>query len=255
MIDKNLIPILEYKEKVFVDLRYEWFSSKYSEQVAHMFDNNLNQTDYDAYTWEGQKLRRELHSLAFCWEDFEKIAQDYDCHITNAQVYRLFATDKISDRDKGYTEVFSEMKLKNMWLSETWHTDNTHDFDFRLFIYLNDVGIDQGPFGYWNPVVFVPHKLNACETSGKPSGLRGPRFFQHGDTLKPINKSGSEKMLTGQAGTTILFNNNIIHKGNYCKKGYRDAICLQLLPKKHGHLMDLYGGRERTRMQKIKSRF
>ncbi len=245
------LPIGINKEKIFIDTRYMWFAQKYSKIVSDMFDRGVNQTDFDAYTWNGQKLRRELHNLQFCWQDFEKIAEDYQCIITNAQVYRLYNTDKGTDRDKGYSDVVSEMKKRNMWLSETWHTDNTHDVDFRLFIYLNDVGPDQAPFGVWNPVTFIPHKINACQTSGKPSGLRGPRFKETNGMLMPIKKSGSERKITGPAGTTIAFNNNIIHKGNYCKSGYRDAVCLQLLPIEHN---SLYDDREKKRMNTIKGR-
>ena len=246
------IPIGENRDKVFVDTRYKWFAEKYYKQVDSMFENEINQTDFDSYTWNGQKLRRELHSLEFCWEDFEKIAKEYKCVITNAQVYRLYSTSKGTDRDKGYSDVVSEMKNKNMWLSETWHTDNTHNEDFRLFIYLNDVGPKQAPFGVWDPVTFIPHQLNACKTSGKPSGLRGPRYKEDIGVLMPIQVKGKEKSYTGLAGSTIAFNNNIIHKGNYCKEGHRDAICLQLLPLEHIHLFD---DREKKRMMSIKERW
>ncbi|MBR52386.1 hypothetical protein CMK19_01285 [Candidatus Poribacteria bacterium] len=246
------LPIDVNKEKIFIDTRYDWFARKYASKVSEMFEKEKNQTDYDSYTWQGQKLRRELHSLEFCWEDFEKIANEYKCIITNAQIYRLYSTNKGSDRDKGYSDVVDEMKKKNMWLSETWHTDNTHDVDFRLFIYLNDVGPDQAPFGVWDPITFIPRKLNACQTSPKPSGLRGPRYKEENGMLMPIQKPGKEKSLTGPAGTTIAFNNNIVHKGNYCKSGYRDAVCLQLLPIEHNHL---YDAREQKRMSTIKERF
>ncbi len=252
MTNRPPMPVGIDKDKIFVDTRYKWFAEKYAAQVSEMFENEKNQTDFDSYTWNGQKLRRELHSLEFCWEDFEKIADDYKCIITNAQVYRLYSTNKGTDRDKGYSDVVSEMKSKNMWLSETWHTDNTHDQDFRLFVYLNDVGPNQAPFGVWDPVVFVPHKLNACQTSGKPSGLRGPRYKETMGMLMPIKKVGKEKTFTGPAGSTIAFNNNVIHKGNYCKEGYRDAICLQLLPIEHKHLFD---AREKKRMDAIKGRW
>ena len=240
------MPIGENREKIFVDMRYKWFAEKYASRVAEMFDKEENQTDFDAYTWQGQKLRRELHSLEMFWKDFEKIANEYECIITNAQVYRLYTTDKGSDRDKGYADVMDEMKKKNMWLSETWHTDNTHDVDFRLFIYLNDVGEEQAPFGVWSPVTFIPHKLNACPTSPKPSGLRGPRYKEENGILMPIQKAGSEKRFTGKAGTTIAFNNNVVHKGNYCKSGHRDAVCLQLLPIENKTLFD---AREQKRMK------
>lgn len=252
MTNRPPMPIDENKDKIFVDTRFKWFAEKYASQVSEMFENEKNQTDFDSYTWLGQKLRRELHSLEFCWPDFEKIANEYRCIITNAQVYRLYPTNKGTDRDKGYSDVVSEMKSKNMWLSETWHTDNTHNQDFRLFVYLNDVGPNQAPFGVWDPVVFVPHSLNACRTSGKPSGLRGPRYKESMGMLMPIKKPGKEKTFTGPAGSTIVFNNNVIHKGNYCKEGYRDAICLQLLPIEHKNLFD---DRERKRMDIIKGRW
>jgi hypothetical protein len=197
------LPIGVNRAKIFIDTRYAWFAEKYAAQVASMFTRGENQTDFDSYTWEGQKLRRELHDLQFCWADFEKIAKEYQCVITNAQVYRLYPTIKATDRGCGYEDVAYEMKNKTMWLSETWHTDNTHDADFRLFIYLNDVGPSQGPFGVWDPVEFVPHKLNACPTSKKPSGLRGPRFKESDGKLMPMGTVGREKKLTGPAGSTI----------------------------------------------------
>ena len=112
MNNRPPMPVGENKDKIFVDTRYKWFAEKYANQVSEMFENEKNQTDFDSYTWNGQKLRRELHSLEFCWEDFEKIADDYKCIITNAQIYRLYPTNKGTDRDKGYADVVSEMKSK-----------------------------------------------------------------------------------------------------------------------------------------------
>jgi len=245
------LPIGPNSEKIFIDTRYAWFAEKYADHIAELFEKEENQTDFDAYTWQGQKLRRELHSLEFCWPDFEKIAEEYQCIITNAQIYRLFPSVKGTDRDKGYSDVVDEMKQKTMWLSETWHTDNTHDVDFRLFIYLNDVGTNQGPFGVWDPVTFIPRRIHACPTSEKPSGLRGPRFKEINGMLMPMKWPGKERILTGPAGSTIAFNNNIVHKGNYCKSGHRDAVCLQFLPREYIHL---YDGREKKRMDRIRGK-
>ena len=104
------LPIGIHKEKLFIDTRYSWFAKKHGNKVAEMFDNNVNQTNFDGFTWNGQKLRRELHSLQMFWQDFEKIADEYKCIITNAQIYRLYSTNKGSDRDKGYSDVVDEMK-------------------------------------------------------------------------------------------------------------------------------------------------
>ena len=131
-------------------------------------------------------------------------------------------------------------------LSWLWHFDNNPKEQIKVMIYLNDVD-DNGPFTYLskdnkaikiNPTKqdyknWKPGPSNLFNALGiKWKGTRIPRHF----IPKFTRQSCIEKNIKGPTGTTIFFDNNIIHKGtipfgcNQNSDNFRYAMTLQFQP-------------------------
>jgi len=124
------------------------------------------------------------------------------------------------------------------WL---WHFDNNPKEQIKVMIYLNDVN-NNGPFKYLlkdNEAIkietskkdhtsWVPGISSYFEFLGKRwKGTRVPRHII--SNLQSKNEI-IEKNLKGSAGTAILFDNNILHKGTIPFEGFRYAMTLQFQP-------------------------
>jgi|GEM_PF-4261943 hypothetical protein len=93
-------------------------------------------------------------------------------------------------------------------------------------IYLNDVGLEQAPFEY------LRRAVDGGVIRVSPSW---PRKYPEGrvpqELIDRYKKEGYESYAaTGKAGTVLVFDDKIIHKGNYAKQGFRDVLVLQLEP-------------------------
>ncbi|MCZ6674369.1 MAG: hypothetical protein O7C75_15680 [Verrucomicrobia bacterium] len=136
-------------------------------------------------------------------EDIAAIVTDYDAYLFELTIFRLLETERQSDRGR-------IKPTESGWVSELWHSDNYPPHAFKIIIYLSDVGDSQSPFEYKDPVEYVPWN---------------PRLGWE-DTRYPY--ACKSKKVTGPRGQTIIFKNNIVHKGNYCREGYRDVVMIGL---------------------------
>ncbi len=110
--------------------------------------------------------------------------------------------------------------------SVLWHSDNHFEEILKIMIYLNDVSEKQAPFEY----------LRHPET-GRPIHIKPkyPQTYAAGrvpfEVVENYKKQGYESYkVTGPAGTALLFDDKIIHKGNYAVEGYRDVLVFQIRP-------------------------
>jgi len=110
--------------------------------------------------------------------------------------------------------------------SVKWHTDNHHRDTTKVMVYLNDVTKGTAPFTYLRHTIsHMPPKIAGTYPAKYPGG-RVP-----GGVIEQYISHGYEiYSATGPTGTMILFDNNIIHKGNYGTEGDRIAIILELEP-------------------------
>ncbi len=112
------------------------------------------------------------------------------------------------------------------YASILWHADNHFEEVTKIMIYLSDVGEKQAPFEY------LRHKETGGVIHIQPAM---PQKYPSGRIPKEVidnalqNGYESYKVL-GPKGTTMIFDDKIIHKGNYAKEGYRDVLVLQLRP-------------------------
>ena len=139
---------------------------------------------------------------------------------------------------KIYKTISESLIETSSWL---WHFDNNTKEQIKVMIYLNDVN-DNGPFKYLskdNEAIKIEtskkdhtswiHGNQAhFEILGKKwKGTRVPRHII--SNLQSKNEI-IEKDVKGPAGTAILFDNNILHKGTIPFEGFRYAMTLQFQP-------------------------
>jgi hypothetical protein len=110
-------------------------------------------------------------------------------------------------------------------VSWVWHFDNHPREILKVMIYLTDVDEDRAPFEY------LRDKKSLKAISGRPLA---PLYGDSRIPAKVINRSlsnqGESCRVIGPAGTTILFDNNVIHTANLPTTGHRDVLIFQVRP-------------------------
>jgi hypothetical protein len=96
--------------------------------------------------------------------------------------------------------------------AQTYHYDLDTVRWLKVFCYLNDVGLENGPHAY-------------IDGSHRP-GAKSPELLRrHYDRIPDADihrhQRGDEKMLTGVAGTVAIGDTRAWHKGLHVAKGYR----------------------------------
>lgn len=100
--------------------------------------------------------------------------------------------------------------------SYEWHIDNYPRGSLKVMIYLTDVPLKKGPFTY----ALKSH-----------IGFQ-PELGKIGDRFKEEYVRSNFKIIDclGKAGTTIIFNNNGIHRATDPQEDYRDVINFTVFP-------------------------
>jgi len=186
--------------------KYEDFALKYSTIISNLFQNRKK---YNIFQSKNNKdFIKRIEDLSPFLDDIKKIISNYSdkYFLYRLNISRHCETNLPSNLGKDFDG-------KDHWHSEMWHVDGILDgFDvFKIIMYLNDINnSDDGPTEYYLPLTY--------------SNKIGKRF----------NYSNSGKKIIGKKGTTIIFYPYIIHRGNYCRKGYRDTLNLSFcLNEKH----------------------
>lgn len=99
--------------------------------------------------------------------------------------------------------------------SQRWHRDPQEKKILKMFIYLNDVGDDAGPF-------FYVAQSNDDGIYGKLFPQKTPEgVYMKEEELKEKIPTENMKKMTGKAGTVIFCDTSGIHKGGYATKNER----------------------------------
>ncbi len=107
--------------------------------------------------------------------------------------------------------------------SFAWHQDADPRSLMKVFIYLNDVNVNNGAFHLFNRR--VSHFL-FCKgfISNTPYFRINSQKMISGKLLKLSQR------IEGRAGKTFMFDNNLIHRGTFPKSGYRTVISIEIYP-------------------------
>ncbi len=135
---------------------------------------------------------------------------------------RLFGSYLLVDRVYVYRNPVSHARAEGAWL---WHYDNHPHEVAKVMIYLTDVERGNGPFEYLRSArtarpAYGP-SIAPLYGNSRVSHDRLNRYFEEGYECKPV---------TGPMGTSIVFDNNVVHRANLARDGRRDVLLLQVRP-------------------------
>ncbi len=205
----KLPPELSSATDVHVSDKYKYLADKYSDTIKSCFDNDRN------CEMTNNGVRKALVDRSLIRPDIDRIAEQYGAELWELTIFRLQETERASDRG-------GVVPTDGGWISELWHSDNDRPGQFKIIVYLSEVTEERAPFEYKVPAEYIPYKWRRIENTSR------------------IPFQGEGRKVTGPKGTTLIFKNNIVHKGNYCRDGYRDVIMIGLhLPGPYTHIGDI----------------
>jgi hypothetical protein len=112
--------------------------------------------------------------------------------------------------------------------SQRWHRDPGIECCIKVFLYLSDVGGDQGPFCYFPGT----HKRGALADYCKNDKWYGGGFYPSHESLEKLIESGADPQIClGKSGTLVLCDTTGLHMGGLCQVGYRDMATFVFYPK------------------------
>ena len=103
----------------------------------------------------------------------------------------------------------------------SWHRDS-YFRQFKSLLYLTDVNVENGPF----QVIHRSHRSKQISIDSKNANLESMQCsFNQNIVEKILNESPDRlKTLTGNAGTLVLVDTSIIHRGLPLEEGIRYAL-------------------------------
>lgn len=107
-----------------------------------------------------------------------------------------------------------------------WHTDDNPTGVMKVFIYLNEVKESNGAFRAFPKqsttyLFFRGFRSNGIETRVRAQPLVNKFYEKNPKKLK---------ILEGQMGTILGFDNNLVHKGTLPRIGYRHVVQILIYP-------------------------
>ena len=151
---------------------------------------------------------------------------------------RICLSDTVLDTVNSYLRMYSRLYFLTLnvthvsekntppSISQNWHRDPEDKRIVKLFIYLNDVDEDSGPF------IYIPYSACGLKSADifpqvPPRGLYPP----HG-AVERLYPKEAIRMFTGRAGTMIFCDTTGLHKGGYATQkervmftgGYRSSV-------------------------------
>lgn len=133
----------------------------------------------------------------------------------------IYRSHLIVDKVYVYRSPVSRQTPKASWL---WHFDNHPREMLKVMVYLTDVGEETAPFEYLR------------DAHGRPK-LGAPLAPLHGDSRVPaaeierhLASGWQREVVTGPAGTVLVFDDNVVHRGTLARTAHRDVVVFQVRP-------------------------
>jgi len=133
----------------------------------------------------------------------------------------VYRSHVIVDKVYIYRSPVSRQSPAASWL---WHFDNHPREMLKVMVYLTDVGADSAPFEY------------LADANGRPR-LGTPLAPLHSDSRvaateidRCLATGWTREALTGPAGTVLVFDDNVVHRGTLARAGHRDVVVFQVRP-------------------------
>jgi hypothetical protein len=133
----------------------------------------------------------------------------------------VYCSHVIVDKVYVYRSPVSRQSPKASWL---WHFDNHPREMLKVMVYLTDVDRDSAPFEY------------LADANGRPK-LGAPLAPLHSDSRVPaaqierdLAAGWTSEVVTGPAGTVLVFDDNVVHRGTLARARHRDVVVFQVRP-------------------------
>jgi hypothetical protein len=179
-----------------------------------------------------------------CIEDFEWMLENKKEFVQKSQDHRVYGAEELSENIKKFSNLELFDKLANAYMGVptcngfslaakletpdqefgsggTWHRDS-YFRQFKSIMYLNDVDETNGPF----QVIIDSHKTEQKAIDKKLAGLKELDSSFNQQQMDKILKHNPERLhtLTGKAGTVILVDTSILHRGKPLESGIRYSL-------------------------------
>jgi len=173
--------------------------------------------------WQRHKKNTERHNVGkdFLWE----ILRDIEPLTIDNPIVQLVLNEDLIRLVNNYMKTYSRIEYFDLWYnipvssermrSQLWHRDPDDIIDVKVFLYLTDVGPDNGPFEYINQSG-LHHKFGNILKRGIPN--------TPGATQEDINTWFKQKNMTtctGPKGTMVFCDTSGFHRGGFVEKDYR----------------------------------
>jgi len=186
--------------------------------------------------WSNDKCRKAVEELSSVDSlQFEK-GQGGDLRLQHAESHLTTAKDFLED--SFIQEVASQYSYcnfahrivggivrhidgANIDSGGGWHVDSEQESQFKSFMYLSDVGTDNGPF------TIVQKSKRLVPEIPKHSNLRIRQ-----EHVEDMFESSDIIEIIGKAGTCILIDSTYVHRGKQIENGTRLTYTTYFYPKK-----------------------
>jgi hypothetical protein len=148
--------------------------------------------------------------------------EDVAAPIMEQMETRVFGSYVTVDKVYVYRSPRSRQAPLGAWL---WHYDNHPHEIIKVMVYLTDVAADSGPFEYLRDGATLRPLVGGAVTPL----YRDSRVPE--TVIEERTRGGYERqMVVGPRGTTIVFDDNVVHRANVARAAHRDVIVFQVRP-------------------------
>ena len=134
---------------------------------------------------------------------------------------QVFGCYVIVDKVYIYRNLVSRQPPQASWL---WHYDNHPTEVLKLMIYLTDVTERTAPLEY------LRHRESHKALNFVPRPMLGDSRISPSRVQRYLDNGYEAHKATGPRGTTILFDDNVVHRANIAENAHRDVLVYQLRP-------------------------
>ncbi len=134
----------------------------------------------------------------------------------------MFGSYAIVDKVYIYRSPVSRQTPRASWL---WHYDNHPPEVVKVMIYLTDVDEGAAPFEY------LRHTRSSAPLPGSPVAPLYRRSRIGEEEVRRRMAEGFERQpVLGSAGTMVIFDSNVVHRGTLAREAHRDVLVFQVRP-------------------------
>lgn len=134
----------------------------------------------------------------------------------------VFGAYLVADKVYVYRSPISRQAPDKSWL---WHFDNHPRELLKVMVYLTDVGEDTAPFEY------LRERASGRAVAGRPlTPLLGDSRVPASQIARQLAAGCESRLVTGPAGTVLVFDDNVVHRATLARAAHRDVIVFQIRP-------------------------